>query len=315
MGTHSEVELPWERLTQSVVKCEVLAVDLYLREAWQQAALVLDDVVDVLAPLALLMFKPDAVAGRRVRATIEFCERNGFEPIAFADAELTRHSIRELWRYNWDVYTTDRLAMCDHLYTANASALMLLRDERFDGVVPGSVRLAALKGSSDPNARDGTDLRSNLGVTNRVMNFVHVADEPVDIVRELGILVPRLQRGAILTALAQPGASRPDLERAIGRIEAVVPRHDLSLDASLDRLAVRHPASIATVRQVLSLGRTLHWDEFCILVPPNADDVSVWDFLCVAVAVLPETRPGSIDLLPAGTVADWSAVRNRTSER
>lgn len=194
----------WLRLTSSGEKIRLYAIESYFRESWLDACDILgEDKFQVLQTVAAVMFKPEAVVSRRIRPAIELLMGRGFIPVMALRLRLNRHTSREMWRYQWDAATLDRLALSDQLTTATDSLWVVLRDAAPSIEVPASVRLAGLKGSPQVHERKPEDLRSRLGSPNRMLTFLHVADEPADTVRELGILFSRPDRRRILAEFGE----------------------------------------------------------------------------------------------------------------
>lgn len=303
----------WPALTVSATKTELFAEDLYFRECWSDALDVFGApaAAGALAPLGLLSFKCDGMAARRADRTLRYLADQGFSILGSSRIRHNRHSMRELWRYNWHVYTTDRLALMTLMHSVSESLLLIVRDDRYDPEVPGSVRLADLKGSADPEARGPEHLRTVLDPPNKIINFVHVADEPADIVREVGIFLDRPERRALLSEVRQAdpeGATRRALEE-VARLEAEVPASDFDLDAALKRAeAVTEADALARIRFAVSGGTRLTWDELCALLDPADPAIDIWDFVRIATEVLDADRPASADLLPPSSAAEWRAA-------
>ena len=157
------------------------------------------------------------------------------------------------------------------------------------------------------------ELRAVLEPPNSVINFVHVADEPADVVRELGIFLDREPRRALLAAARRDAAAdlRPAALAAVDELERRYPAHDLDLTASLGRLSADPAVSAEGLERVtaaVSGGPALSWDELVSIIGPAGAHGSVWDFVCVAAAVLPAKRESLTDLLPAVTAAEWLAA-------
>lgn len=305
----------WESLTRSPEKRRVFEKDIYLRECWADCVDVLGgsgETVTTLQPLAILMFKPDATVGRRMVTSLEYVRTHGFVPIATARVRLNRHSMRELWRHDWHVYTTDRLELSNLLYTAGEMLMLVLRDTRFTNVIPGSVRFADLKGPSRPEMRTSEHLRVVLSPPNKLLNFVHVCDEPADIVREFGIFFGRSARRDLLRHIAlQSGSSAwEEAQREVASIEAKYPPHDLDFDRSLIRLnSAQRAGGIAMIREAVSRKDILRWDTLCSIIDPADPGVDVWDFISVACDVLPLEREAEGDLPAAFGSAGWARQR------
>lgn len=298
-------------------KREVFGYDLYFREGWADLLAVFgDDAADVLGGLAMLVVKPDAVVGRRLGLIMEYLADNGFVPVATTRFGYTRHSMREVWRYDWHIYTVDRLQLCTFWYLTNDVLLFLSRDVRPEAGLPATVRLCELKGVGDPAQREPRHLRTKLDPPNRILNFVHVGDEPADIVRELAIFLDRPERLRFLEDLrkhlADDGTARAQAE--IAAIEADCPAHDLDIEATLERLApVAGDAAIARLREVVEGGDRIAWDELAGLVP--FDRVDRWDVIVTASFVLHNERPVPHALLPAVSPEAWIAQAAGRSPR
>jgi hypothetical protein len=300
----------WARLSLLLEKRDAFEKDLYFRECWADVAASCGArAAWIVGALAVLTFKPDAIVGRRLRSTLGFVRERGFFPAAMARIRFSRHSIRELWRYNWHFATIDRMALSTMLYTACDTLLLVLWDTRFTGVVPATVRLSSLKGSAAPEKRNHGHLREALRTPNRLLNFVHVADEPADVVRELGILLDRPARRKLLLGLEPPSDRSASVESAMDRLAARVPAHDLDLAASLRRLELSGAAGapeIARVRKAVDEDRRLGWDELCALIDPADAKLDRWDFIVVGSSILRDERDGYEDLLRSVDPGDWT---------
>lgn len=305
----------WRELTALATKREVFSTDLYFRECWADLCDVLgDSTVDTLAPLGLISMKCDGLVGRRAKAVIDFLHDNGFAIVGVHTFRLNRHAMRELWRYNWDVYTTDRLALMTLMHQALETLLLLVRDRRYDGDLPGAIRLASLKGSANPHERQPQHLRSVLSPPNPIINFVHVADEPADVVRELGIFLDRPQRRALAAAVAD-NWQQDRIEQALAvanRLQEAAPANAFELSASLARLtqdASLTSSQAARLRAAVN-GEKMSWEELVAMVDPADPAIEFWDFVMVATEVLVAERPGQRDVFPPTTPAQWAAYRD-----
>ncbi|MEU3662044.1 hypothetical protein AB0E77_20170 [Streptomyces sp. NPDC032940] len=310
MGDSVLRESDWRALTVSPRKRELFVEDLYFRETWEDLVRVAGErAAETLGPLAMLAFKPDGVVGRRMRRTLSFVEEEGFELVGFERVRYNRHSMRELWRWDWNLYTTDRLALSSLMHSATDTFLLLLRDTAHTGVTPGTVRLADLKGSV-LHPWGPRHLRSVLRAPNKVIKFCHVADEPADLVRELGILLDRESRRELLRGAGEADADKVSaaLLEEVGRLEAATVEHGFDIDETLERLTGegRLPKDAeARIREVMAGGPRMSFDELAATMPPATDGLALWDFVLVASWVTPLEREGHVGLLPAPTAADW----------
>jgi hypothetical protein len=306
----------WAALTESPAKSGLFAQDLYFRECWDSAVDTFGTkVTEALAPLGLVSFKSDGIAGRRGERTLDYLARHGFTIVAFSPFRHNRHSMRELWRYNWHVYTTDRLALMTLMHTAAETMLVIVRDDRYDGVVPATVRLADLKGSADPAHRGPDHLRSVLEPPNQTINFVHVADEPADLVRETGILLDRSELRRLLSRTAIGEDLGKEAREELARLEGACPANRFDLAESLERLAASTPTDAgyeSRLRRAIADGGRMSWDELASLTERIGPGFGVYDFVRIATEVLPSLRSSSTELLPASSAEAWRAHRGRT---
>jgi hypothetical protein len=157
-------------------------------------ALVPRDVADEAAVgtrvqrIALGLFRPDAIAHDRVEPTLDYLRRLGVRPFHAQVVNVRGAMVRELWRYQLNAASDERLHLLDLVFDAGDSILVFFRTVE-EPPVPCAVLMADAKGSASPARREGWELRSFLGSPNRVEVYFHAADEPADVVREGSILL------------------------------------------------------------------------------------------------------------------------------
>ncbi|HVW48290.1 MAG TPA: nucleoside-diphosphate kinase, partial [Solirubrobacterales bacterium] len=218
---------------------------MFFREAWEEwSAAWGTEAVEAAGAHAAMLFKPDGVAARMIDPAIEFLAEHGFTPAAAIAVDLDRGTTRWLWLYRFNVASVDRVRLHDLVNTAGPGLLLVLRDRhRGPGDIPATVRLTDLKGPSRPERRRPDQLRSRLGVSDRLINFVHTSDEPADLLRELAILVAPAARPALFAALA---AGDPGAWSATRRqVEDALPPHSFDGDAAAGRIRAQAEAALA----------------------------------------------------------------------
>ncbi|MEX3670571.1 hypothetical protein AB3X82_20515 [Paraburkholderia phenoliruptrix] len=301
----------WARLTAAPAKPMLFATDIYFRECWAEAVGSWStDTAGVARRLGLLIFKPDAIVGRRVERAVEFMNRHGFRVVHASVVHLNRYVSAELWRYNWNFATVDRIRLSTLLYDACDTLALIVAnsDPAADHApVPVSVRLSELKGSASKPNGDGTRMRELLGMPNRLLNFVHIADEPADIIRELGIVFDAAERQAVLDGIAQAldGSAEVDVATHASHLYETVREHDLDFGRSLERLVASgamSPEAAVGMREA-SGSRSLTWPELARTIA--LDEHNRWDFLTVGTTLLCDEREGHADLLPGTVATDW----------
>ncbi|WKU42630.1 nucleoside-diphosphate kinase [Streptomyces sp. VNUA116] len=214
----------WARLTRFSGKDTVFAADLFAREAWATLARELGDggAYSFAEATALMWVRPDAFAAGVARKVLAATQAAGFRPLAVRPVRVDRCGARALWAYMCRWATVERLWLLDALVALGPGLLVLWADDTGE---PAAARLTALKGSNAAGRRTGASLRDVAGSPNRLLTMVHVADEPADVVRELGILCPWPDRAALVIEAA---ARLTDgacclLEDAIAAVETELP--------------------------------------------------------------------------------------------
>lgn len=310
----------WQQLTVLPEKQRACEEDLYFREAWADwLAVGGEDPFPALWSSAILCAKPDAVVGRRLRPMLDYVRARDFHVFGAAEFALQRHAMRELWRHDWHVYPTDPLAYCSLWYTSTPMAAFLLRwSGAADQGVPASVRLSSLKGHAIAARRRPGELRTELRAPNAVLNFVHVPDEPADLLRELGIFLDRPERRALLTCLLEGQAFDGDAqaEALVAQLERCHAEHDLQFGPSLDRLVAAGVLSRADADglvRCVAEGKKLAWDDLLAAMYPDDSRVNRWDFIVVASELLTLEREGTSGLMPGVSPNQWQLMHPRAA--
>ncbi|MGV9565184.1 nucleoside-diphosphate kinase [Streptomyces sp. NPDC003480] len=285
------------RLTCHPAKRRLYGADTYYQEAHEQLAVLTDDVTGFAHRHATLLLKPDAVVARRLEAAVDWLTGRGFRIVGAAVTRLTRTMIRSLWYFQWNLATPYRRRLAA-LFLEDADALVLLVRPARDPGIPASVELTGLKGPTDPDARRPGQLRHLLGRHSYLLNLVHTADEPADVLRELAVHFDATARGRLFrSALADEDRTADALELA-GRLYAATKPRDLDFEPARQRLrdAVhRHTGTdpAATPRTLLETA----WEE--------GIDLDPWDTVIVGSKVLPMRVPGRAPVLDGADAGTW----------
>ncbi|WP_253838358.1 nucleoside-diphosphate kinase [Actinokineospora globicatena] len=287
--------------------------ETYYREALRDVERVLGDrATEVLHATALLMVKPDGIAAGKVEAVLDFLADRGFAVVVARRPGFTPLLWREMWRYQLTSATIDRLALNDSVYVG-AGLLLLLRDERPD-TLPATLRLASLKGSADlAKQRPGT-LRDLLRQHNRNFSYIHVADEPADLVRELGLLLDTAQRRGALRALAA-GAGPTDeeaaelsrlvtAERAAGTHRSFAPDEAGTAVAAALRRAEGGEHAMKLLEQ-LRAGAPVGWVEVVEAVRACGAEVHHWDLAALGAGLIVCDEPGERKVITNPAPGSW----------
>jgi hypothetical protein len=188
---------------------------------------------------------------------------------------------------------------------------VLLADLRRDGL-PASVRLTAAKGVADPSGARHGDLRARFGRVNELFNFMHTADDPADLIRQLQLI--SYETGwdwcadvLRVAAVGDPQRHRAAAELTDGLIEQAgrqLPAHDLDLAASLRRLGERTDGWGELARRRGDRSRIEDWLDTLrgTALPPGA---ARWDVLTVVTSWIECGEPGIRAIIPTTSVEDW----------
>lgn len=166
--------------------------------------------------VGLAMLRPDAFRfGTAIRA-IGYLDRLGLSPTRWQTVHVDELRVRELWRYQLNAASLARLRLLDALFAQSASIVLLFEAGASAPPVPCSVILADAKGEADPASRAGWELRSYLESPNKLLSYIHAADEPADAVRDGSLLLGPETLGR---EMVSPPQDRALLMREIRRLE------------------------------------------------------------------------------------------------
>jgi len=161
----------------------------------------LDDI-SMLSRMTYVLFKPDSFYEKKAMVALQFFIDHGYRIHRYETLTLSEQQVFSLWRYQWNRATTTRMKASVVIATCGPSVVACLRStDDAKTTVPASVRLWASKGSAFIENRRDDSLRARLGVNGRYFGYVHIPDEPIDVVRELGIVLGVSKAKAWLSAI------------------------------------------------------------------------------------------------------------------
>jgi nucleoside diphosphate kinase len=290
-------------------KARLYGDEAWFREAWADVVAVAGGrAFELVHEHAGVLFKPDAIASHAIETALGHLSRSGFTPVSARRVEFDRHSVRALWHYRFNVATVERMALHDLIMSAGPSILVLLRDEESaDGPVPASVRLTSIKGPSRPERRTPDHLRTVLGVKDRLLNLLHTADEPADLVRELGIFLQGPVRRDLVAEVLR-GGDPHSLHELVRELQARETKRDFELDAALARVAT-DAATKARANGSRDAGR---WSDAARLATSARDGSEdarrgLWEILT--------ELGGAVDRWDLATIGSWTVPQDEPGER
>jgi nucleoside diphosphate kinase len=302
-------------------KAALFGQESFAREAYRDLEpLAGEQTLELALAHATTIVKPETIVVRGIDAFVDRIGRAGFTPIVVRTVSLDRQTIRTLWWYVLNAATLDRIDLLDLFKPATESLLLVLRDDAPIDGVPAAVRYQQLKGPTHPPQRGPEDLRSHLGPPNRLLNFVHAADEPADVIRELGLLFERAERREVIREMlaGRPAWDRLEAEKL--RLYQTYPAQDLLLEPAVARLAaairerVPEPAATTAASLVESIpaldadAAEHAWHEAADLLWPYAHELGVWDYVVVGSHVCDHDVAGSTRVIPDPAVGSWNEL-------
>ncbi|MBG0807928.1 hypothetical protein IY145_00580 [Methylosinus sp. H3A] len=188
MHTTSEtgrITIPWPYLTRLPEKVALYNSDVEFRYSfgllYQMDPKALNEF---LSEYGIIVLKPETFFARRALLAISFLKQHGYDVRHVLYLELSANIAANIWRYSLNIATIDRLILLLGVLTQRPALAMIVRRKHKDER-PCTTSLSKLKGSSLILDRDENTLRGLLAGPNPYLNYVHTADEPADLIREL----------------------------------------------------------------------------------------------------------------------------------
>lgn len=181
---------------------------------------------------ALLLLKPDAAITGAMRPAVSWLLSHGYRIVGAYPVQFTRMHVRALWYFNWHRATAHRRRLGDRLAGMTPSVVLIVTHP--DDTQPVSIRLTADKGPADPAQREPGQLRYALGAGTYLLNLVHTADDPDEVLRELSVYFAEPVLSEVLSACAADTDASAEAMSLVDRIESGVDRRSGDLAAAQD---------------------------------------------------------------------------------
>ena len=305
-----------ERLSSSTAKRRLYAEDPHFRAGYVSFANAVgsEAVTDLTWPLASVILKPESLAGRTAGACCTFLFGHGFVPLAAAAVHISSLAVRELWRYQINVATEERLYAMDRIFASGPSVYLAFR-------YPGGGRSAssvldAIKGPSEPSKRAPWHLRASIGARpSRLLTHIHAAEEPADVIRDLGVLFDMPQRQELVRSLQRGGIKRDRMIAIVNDAANRYPPHDLDPARSISRLRSAIDSAVdqgtgaaATLASnwlaAAERGAASDWQCFVESLCTIDIDVTAWDLITIGSEVMTMDLVDECRLLTSSAPAD-----------
>jgi len=185
--------------------------------------------------LGSVLFKADTVLrGNGVRG-IRFLQDHGYEIRAVREVAFSERRVEQFWHYSLGRLSRERVDLLKRLQTISPSLYLIVESRGEGGCLPCSLRVTELKGQVELARRHTGSLRFAMGdPQSAFFNFVHTADEPSDLIRELGLLFDVTQRRDLILEVIS--GSSPDAEGLYKRLTARGRHSDLDFSRAVGRV-------------------------------------------------------------------------------
>jgi nucleoside diphosphate kinase len=294
----------WASLSRIPEKIEYYRHDVYLREALAELTERFGaSLPEVLWRSTSMIVRPEGLRSGRLPTILDFLDRHGYAVVAARAVAFDRFQAREMWRYQHTLASIDRLAVTDQILIGNPSLVLLLR-ARTPGEFPASVALCTLKGPADPAHRRPDTLRSLLDQPNLMFSLIHCADEPADLVRELGIMFDSPARRELIAAL---DGDRLDVSgQAVLAAAVATPPMAFTLDETLARAraALRGTAASSMLDTLTNRNRD-SWRPLMREIHRTTSHVDPIDLAFIGTCFIEYDEPGGRKLLGGSDPAAW----------
>lgn len=231
--------IQWHNLTRSDRKRQIFQVDADFRYAVHRIRSAGLSVERIAYDYGLILLKPETFYGRVVADGLAFLEAKGFEVAWGRFGEFNNSIISRVWRYHFNAATPCRLDLIFDVLRRRPIGVFLIRQRGAE--LPTTLLLSAVKGSGLSEKRDPQSLRGFFKGANSFLNFVHVSDEPADVLREIPALLDQdgLEDWLTTCANEEQGIRRAALMAELPAIYAGLEASDNDPDQACSRLAVQ----------------------------------------------------------------------------
>lgn len=174
-------------LSKDPTKRALYGIDIDFIDGWQSLTSVVSG--DLLKrwtdEVAIALLKPDAFIRGLGEGILDYLREVGFTVLAMQSCQVDQAVSRNLWRYQWNMASSERrTATSDYMDLAPSLLLALQAPPVAERA---SELLARVKGVATVVGTGS--LRATFGATNVIINLLHTADEPADAVREVRVFL------------------------------------------------------------------------------------------------------------------------------
>jgi hypothetical protein len=310
--------VPWSELTKSPEKVQAYKLDTEFRLVWDEIRRA-DPVfrTALIEECGLLLFKPEALVSDALGEAMLLCTEMGFRIFFCEETRMDGGKLSLLWHYQDNNATVDRIRAVHAIFGDRPCMVAAVRRGRVLGYAPTCVALSKVaKGSAFKAGRDRQTMRGVFGCPNPVISFVHVGDEPADMIRDMGILLTWQQRRTLYRALSA------ETTLAVDAIATAVrgryPRYDFDVQNAVGRLrrslettGIHHQSQRAALD---ALARAEAFDEyldawaFLENLEASGAITDPWDCLVTVTSFIVRRHDGTRHFLVPPLPEEWGRL-------
>ena len=194
-------------------KLELYSTDFHFQKGWatlielEKQGLFSTDRVWALGSV---LFKVDSMLRGNAAHGIHFLEEHGFIIRAARVISLSSNLVTQFWKYSLGRLSHERIDLLKRLQSLSPSLYLLIEAPNKDSRLPCTLQVTEFKGQVVLSNRKRGTLRYAMGEPQSAFfNFVHTADEPADLVRELGLLFSDDDRQKVILDVAKRNLQYP----------------------------------------------------------------------------------------------------------
>lgn len=227
-------------LTEIPAKKELYANDIYFRESLDDLKkLWPTDLDPYLSRRCSIIIKPEAFASRKAWECITFLREKWFTPVGFKPFRFNRNLIRDLWRFQLNSATMERLKILDMWWDSSDVILAILRYDGINNLISASTKLTFVKWHSNPIHHKEWELRAALGQSIIMLNYLHSSDETADFIRDIWVCFDSEYRLDILKQMFRDEDVSVNIIEKIENIYTKTPYYNVSYDQALSDLQIQ----------------------------------------------------------------------------
>ena len=191
--------------------------------------------------IGAVLLKPELYLGGASEMIQPYLERFGFRFVGGVRFSMTPEVARLLWQYEPFLIGADREAFLD--LWAQGPAFVAIFESIDDQ--DATLTITRLKGGSKARSQSPQSLRRLLQQDIPMLSFIHSCDEPLDLIREVGLILQtagsNIEFGSELTKAA-----------AMNALPTLPPLNQASYDALVSRLASQTDSRFTGLIQTLA---------------------------------------------------------------